>query len=151
MAGAGDGEISHTKRYSADPVETLEEVGGSQRYILDYLVEEVLQQPAAVQRFLLQTSILEQLCAPLCDAVTREPGSQRVLEELERDNVFVVPLNGHRRWYRYHTLFAEALHYQLEQQHADEVDGLHMRASAWYAEQGNTCEAIQHALLAHTW
>lgn len=115
MAGVGDGEISHTKRYSADPVETLEEVGGSQRYILDYLVEEVLQQqPAAVQRFLLQTSILEQLCAPLCDAVTREPGSQRVLEELERDNVFVVPLNGHRRWYRYHTLFAEALHYQLE-------------------------------------
>ncbi len=139
-------------RYSADPVETLEELGGSQRYILDYLVEEVLQQqPAAVQRFLLQTSILEQLCAPLCDAVTREPGSQHVLEELERDNVFVVPLDGHRRWYRYHALFAEALHYQLEQQHADEVDGLHVRASAWYAEQGNTCEAIQHALLAHTW
>ncbi len=139
-------------RRSADPAAMLEEVRGSQRYILDYLVEEVLQQqPASVQRFMLRTSILEQLCAPLCDAVTGEPNSQQILEELERANVFVVPLDGRRQWYRYHALIAEALRYRLEQQHADEVDGLHVRASTWYVEQGNTFEAVQHALLAHTW
>ena len=141
---------------SANPAAMLEEVRGSQRYILDYLVEEVLQQqPPSVQGFLLHTSILEQLCAPLCDAVVGKPrgyqGSQQVLEELERANVFVVPLDEHRQWYRYHVLFAEALRYQLEQQHADELDALHLRASTWYAEQGNIFEAVKHALLAHTW
>ena len=141
---------------SANPATMLEEVRGSQRYILDYLVEEVLQQqPPAVQRFLLRTSILEEFCAPLCDAVVGKPqghqSSQQVLEELERANVFVVPLDEHRQWYRYHVLFAEALRYQLEQQHADELDALHVRASTWYAEQGNTFEAVQHALLAHAW
>jgi AAA ATPase domain len=91
---------------SANPATMLEEVRGSQRYILDYLVEEVLQQqPPAVQRFLLRTSILEEFCAPLCDAVVGKPqghqSSQQVLEELERANVFVVPLDEHRQWYRY--------------------------------------------------
>jgi len=137
---------------SADPAEMLEEVRGSQRYILDYLVEEVLeQQSAPVQTFLLRTSILERLCAPLCDAVTGQTDSQQLLEELERANVFVVPLDGHRHWYRYHTLFAEALRSRLEQQQADEIDRLHVRASRWYAEQGNTHEAVQHALWAHAW
>lgn len=137
---------------TADPAEMLEEVRGSQRYILDYLVEEVLeQQSAPVQTFLLRTSILERLCAPLCDAVTGQTDSQQLLEELERANVFVVPLDGHRHWYRYHTLFAEALRSRLEQQQADEIDRLHVRASLWYAEQGNTHEAVQHALWAHAW
>ena len=131
-------------------VARAEEVRGSHRYILDYLVEEVLQQqPHAVQQFLLRTSILEQFCAPLCDAVIGKAGSQNILHELEDANVFIVPLDGNR--YRYHVLFAEALRAQLERQQADEVEGLHMRASAWHAEQGSWHEAIQHALLAHAW
>ena len=143
-------------RRSADPAAMLEEVRGSLRYILDYLVEEVLQQqPPSVQRFLLRTSILDQLCASLCDAVVGKPrgqaGSRQVLQELERANVFVVPLDEHRKWYRYHALFAEALRYQLEQQHADELAALHLRASSWYAERGDTFQAVQHALQARTW
>lgn len=144
--------VGHLLQRSADPAEMLEEVRGSQRYILDYLIEEVLeQQSAPVQTFLLRTSILENLCAPLCDAVTGQTDSQQLLEELERANVFVVPLDGHRHWYRYHTLFAEALRSRLELQQTDEIDRLHARASAWYAEQGNIHEAVQHALEAHAW
>ncbi len=148
--------VGFSLRRSADPAAMLEEVRGSLRYILDYLVEEVLQQqPPSVQRFLLRTSILDQLCASLCDAVVGKPrgqaGSRQVLEELERANVFVVPLDEHRKWYRYHALFAEALRYQLEQQHADELAALHLRASSWYAERGDTFQAVQHALQARTW
>ena len=131
-------------------VERAEEIRGSHRYILDYLVEEVLQQqPHAVQQFLLRTSILEQFCAPLCDAVTGQAGSHTILHELEDANVFIIPVGDNH--YRYHRLFAEALRAQRERQQADEVEGLHLRASAWYAEQGSWHEAIQHALLAHAW
>jgi LuxR family transcriptional regulator, maltose regulon positive regulatory protein len=131
---------------------------GSNRYILDYLVEEVLdRQPAGVQDFLLRTSILDRLCGPLCDAVldlahedgngTREahPG-QEILERLEHSNLFLVPLDTERRWYRYHPLFADLLRLRLHQTHPDLLPGLHDRASVWYEHAGLIPEAIDHAL-----
>ncbi len=87
--------------------------------------------------FLLRTSILSQLTAPLCDAVLEQAGSQRVLEELERTNVFVVPLDRQRRWYRYHAFFAEALRTRLEQVGGVDMRALHLRASRWYEQEGN--------------
>src|SRR5258708_21936564 len=98
----------------ADPGDLLEEVSGSQRYIFDYLIEEVFQnQSASVQTFLLYTSILKRLSAPLCDAILEQSGSQQVLEQLERANLFIVSLDPQRRWYRYHALFTEALRHRL--------------------------------------
>ena len=135
-----------------NPGDLLDEVNGSQRYILDYLMEEVLRRlPLSVQTFLLRTSILERLSAPLCDAMLELRGSQECLEFLERANVFVVPLDGQRRWYRYHGLFAQALRSRLEQTEGQAVSALHLRASRWYAEQGFLTEAIRHAMSAHDW
>ncbi len=137
---------------NAEPQTLLDALSGSQRYILDYLVDEVLgQQEAFVQTFLLHTSILERLSAPLCDAVLERSGSQQVLDYLERANVFVVALDAERRWYRYHQLFAEALRYRLERLEGAQVVPLHLRASQWYAGQGFTSEAVQHALNAQAW
>jgi LuxR family maltose regulon positive regulatory protein len=125
---------------------------GGERYILDYLTEEVFQrQAAAIQEFLLCTSILDHLSGPLCDAVMIQTNSQEVLEELQRANVFVYSLDEQRRWFRYHVLFAEALRYRLERTHAPLVSTLHRRASQWYAEHNQPREAVQHALLAHDW
>ena len=130
----------------------LSEISGHHEFILDYLTDEVLyRQPPAIQTFLLSTSILEQLSAPLCDAVLEQQGSQQVLEGLERSNLFLTPLDRHRRWYRYHGLFAEAMRYRLEQEGQEKVHALHLRASQWYALQGQTYEAVQHALQAHAW
>ncbi len=135
-----------------DPADLLDEVSGSQRYILDYLMEEVLRGLIpSVQTFLLRTSILERLSASLCDAVLEQTGSQEILEFLERANVFVVPLDGQRRWYRYHALFAEALRSRLEQTEGAAVSALHLRASRWYAEQGSLNEAARHAISARDW
>jgi LuxR family transcriptional regulator, maltose regulon positive regulatory protein len=135
-----------------DPATLLEQVSGEQRYILDYLTEVVLQrQPPEVQLFLLGTSILEQLSASLCDAVLGQTGSRHMLEWLEQTNLFVVPLDIKREWYRYHALFAEALRYQLERTHADLVPVLHHRASRWYTEHDQTTEAIIHAFKAREW
>jgi LuxR family maltose regulon positive regulatory protein len=135
-----------------DPDALLEALSGSQRYILDYLIDEVLeQQEVSVQTFLLHTSILERLSAPLCDTVLEQSGSQQVLEYLERTNLFISGLDGERRWYRYHQLFAEALRYRLERLEDEQVVALHLRASHWYAEQGFTNEAVQHALQAQAW
>jgi LuxR family maltose regulon positive regulatory protein len=135
----------------ADLAGVLDELCGSQRYILDYVTEEVLrQQDPAVSTFLLRTSILSQLTAPLCDAVLERTDSRQVLEELERTNIFVVPL-GPRRCYRYHALFAEVLRTRLEQENGEDVLTLHWRASNWYAQHGHTAEAVHHALLAHAW
>jgi LuxR family transcriptional regulator, maltose regulon positive regulatory protein len=135
-----------------DPADLLDEVSGSQRYILDYLMEEVLRrQPPSVQTFLLHTSLLERLSAPLCDAVLQQTDSQEILEFLERANVFVVPLDGQRRWYRYHALFAEALRSRLEQTEGEVISTLHLRASRWYAEQGSLTEAARHAISAQDW
>jgi len=128
---------------------------GSDRYILDYLVEEVLQgQPDSVQTFLLQTAILDRLAGPLCDAVIGSPplvgegSSQATLERLERANLFIVPLDNERRWYRYHHLFADLLRQRLQQTQPDKVPELHRRASEWHEQNGLMAAAIDHALSA---
>jgi LuxR family maltose regulon positive regulatory protein len=122
---------------------------GDDRFIVDYLVEEVLQrQPEAVRSFLLQTSILGRLSAPLCDAVTGQHSGKAMLEALERGNLFVVPLDDSRRWYRYHHLFADMLRTHLLDEQPDLVPALHRRASEWYAGHGESSDAIRHALAA---
>src|SRR5438132_5590736 len=122
---------------------------GDDRYIVDYLVEEVLQrQPQHVRSFLQQTSILDRLSGPLCDAVTGQDGGKAMLEALERANLFVVPLDDRRRWYRYHHLFADVLRARMLDEQPDEVRELHRRASAWYEKNGEPPEAIRHALAA---
>ncbi|HSB02798.1 MAG TPA: BTAD domain-containing putative transcriptional regulator, partial [Anaerolineales bacterium] len=132
---------------------------GSHRYILDYLGEEVLnQRPEEVRRFLLLTSILDRFSAPLCDAVTQAEGSQKILETLEKENLFVVPLDSERHWYRYHHLFGELLRYRLEEkldkrsdrerQILPTLEELHLRAALWCEEQNLPDEAILHTLSA---
>ena len=122
---------------------------GDDRYVVDYLVEEVLQrQPDRVQAFLLQTSILGRLSGSLCDAVTGQGGGKAMLEALDRGNLFLVPLDDRRRWYRYHHLFADVLHARLLDERPGQVPDLHRRASAWYEQNGEPAEAIGHALAA---
>ncbi len=124
-------------------------LSGNQRYILDYLLEEVLvDQPQDVQDFLLQTSILNRLTGPLCDVVTGQTNSQRLLEQLDRRNLFILSLDTDRRWYRYYRLFADLLQSRLAQEHPEWVTGLHQRASQWYEQQGQYAEAVAHALAA---
>jgi len=120
---------------------------GSHRYVLDYLSDEVLaRQPAPVRQFLLHTCILERISGPLCDAVLGQEGSQAMLEALDRANLFVVPLDDERIWYRYHHLFAEVLRSHLQQIEPTLVSELHRRASAWYEQHELPIEAVQHAL-----
>lgn len=122
---------------------------GDDRYIVDYLVEEVLQnQRPEVRSFLLQTSILGRMNAPLGDAVTRRSDSRAMLEALDRANLFLVPLDDHRHWYRYHHLFAEVLQARLIEEEPDAAPELHRRASAWHEQHGERDSAIQHALAA---
>ena len=122
---------------------------GDDRYVVDYLVEEVLQrQPEQVQAFLLQTSILGRLSGPLCDAVTRQDGGRATLEALDRGNLFLVPLDDRRQWYRYHHLFADVLQARLLDEKSELVSDLHRRASAWYEQNGELNVAIDHALAA---
>jgi len=122
---------------------------GDDRYIVDYLVEEVLQrQSERVRSFLLQTSILGRLSGPLCDAVTGQDEGKAMLEALDRGNLFVVPLDDRRRWYRYHHLFADVLHAHLAHEQPDRVPDLHRRASVWYEQNGERPDAIRHALAA---
>ncbi|HEV8156155.1 MAG TPA: hypothetical protein VGP67_11505, partial [Gaiellales bacterium] len=122
---------------------------GDDRYIVDFLAEEVLQrQPEHVQHFLLQTSILDRLSGPLCDAVTGQDGGKTKLAALERGNLFLVPLDDRRRWYRYHQLFADVLHARLRDEQPGDVPDLHRRASEWYEQNGEPSEAIRHALAA---
>ncbi len=135
----------------------IESFTGSHRFVMDYLVEEVLtQQPEETQAFLLRTSVLERLCGALCDAVVGDvttPG-QTTLEALERANLFLVPLDNERRWYRYHHLFGDLLRQRLRVQIAagkDEVsvEELHGRASQWYETNGFALDAFQHATAAN--
>ena len=122
---------------------------GDNRYIVDYLIEEVLQrQPEHFRSFLLQTSILERLRGPLCDAVTGQEDGNARLEALERGNFFIVPLDDKRQWYRYHHLFAEVLYAHLMQEQPDRASTLHRRASEWYERNGSVADAIRHALAA---
>ena len=126
---------------------------GSHRFVLDYLVEEVLQrQSESIQAFLLRTSILDRMCGPLCDAVLGSPAAcgQETLEYLERANLFIVPLDSERRWYRYHHLFAELLRQRLHQSAFSGTNEggaaeYHIRASRWYEDHGLEIEAFQHA------
>ncbi len=132
---------------------------GSHHFVMDYLVEEVLgQQSERVQTFLLRTSILDRMSGPLCDAVLLAPSAsgQATLEYLERANLFIIPLDNERRWYRYHHLFADLLRQRLHQSIASspgdaesQVNELHIRASAWYEDHGLSMEAFHHAAAAH--
>ncbi len=122
---------------------------GSNRHVLDYLIEEVFQyQSKDVQDFVLTTSILERLTAPLCDIITGQTDGQAMLERLERANLFIVPLDSERQWYRYHQLFTDMLRQRLGQTRPDVVPELHRRASEWYERNNLTDEAIGHALSA---
>ena len=120
---------------------------GSHRFVLDYLVEEVLNsQPEDVRGFLLDTSVLLQLTGSLCDALTGHDDGRQRLEILERGNLFVVPLDDQRQWYRYHHLFADALRARLLDRYPDRMPGLHQAASRWHAEHGLLADAVAHAI-----
>ena len=120
---------------------------GDDRYIVDYLVEEVLQrQPEQIRSFLLQTSILDRMSGPLCDAITGQGGGRATLEALDRANLFVVPLDDQRQWYRYHHLFADVLRARLLGEEPGRVAELHRLASIWYERNGDRADAIEHAL-----
>lgn len=162
---------THSMRGPEDVSEFIRAFAGDNRYIVDYLVEEVLQhQPQHVRSFLLQTSILDRLSGPLCNVVVgrteiadwgaesnaqaadnspiSSAGSQKILEYLERANLFVVPLDDRRQWYRYHHLFADVLQARAMEAQPDQVPLLHRRASQWFEENGSTADAVQHALAA---
>ena len=133
----------------ADTASFIQAFTGSHRFVLDYLVEEVLQrQPERIRSFLLQTALLARLSGPLCDAVTGQEDSREMLETLERGNLFVVPLDDQRQWVRYHHLFAEVLQARLLEAQPNLAPTLHRRASAWYERNGLPADAIHHALAA---
>ena len=132
-----------------DLSEFVKSFSGGHRDVLDFLAEEVLsRQPERVRAFLLETSILSSLAGPLCDALTGRSDGDRMLERLERENLFVVALDDERVWYRYHHLFAEFLRGRLRREDPEIVRELHLRASAWYENNGRIAEAIGHALSA---
>ncbi len=137
-----------------DAASFVHSFSGSQRFVLDYLLEEVLQQqPTLLQQFLLRTSVLDRLCGPLCDAVLAMPvgTGQATLEAIERANLFLIPLDDQRCWYRYHHLFGELLQQRLPQEAAMDAGAiatLHLRASGWYEAQGLLLEALHHAAAA---
>jgi len=149
----------------------IQAFSGTQRHILDYLAEEVIErQPEGVQEFLLNTSILERMCGPLCDAVMGDgetgdrglaaqeipyplppspfPNGQAILEYLERANLFLVPLDDERRWYRYHHLFSELLRARLKSRRPESAPALHLRAAEWHQQAGLAAEAVSHTLAA---
>ncbi len=130
-----------------DATDFIAGFAGDDRYVVDYLVEEVVQrQPPEVQDFLLRTAVLSRLSGPLCNAVAEGTGSRAMLQALDRGNLFLVPLDDQRRWYRYHHLFADVLMARLLDERPELVSELHRRASRWYADNGEPVEAISHAL-----
>ncbi len=147
-------------RGQKDLTSFIQSFTGSHHFIMDYLVEEIFQQQSEfVRTFLLCTSILERLCGPLCDAVLLDSSNsgQKVLEYLDQTNLFIVPMDNERRWYRYHHLFAELLQQRLQQgsvpptgeRGMEEVAELHIRASKWFEDNGMVIEAFQHAAAAN--
>ena len=139
LRGQKDG---HTARF-------ISALAGDDRHIFDYLATEVLAGlPPRIRTFLLRTAVLGRFCAPLCDAVTSSAGSQDLLEEIEHRQLFLVPLDNARRWYRYHDLFAEALRRELDRAEPGLALLLHRRASAWHRQHGTAAEAIDHAIAA---
>jgi LuxR family maltose regulon positive regulatory protein len=168
IAGLQMTALSLRQREAATISQFIHEFTGSDRYIMDYLVDEVLQQqPADVQTFLLYTSILDRLCGPLCEALwcggaalgsrrdsvppAVAPGTseaQELLAYLEHANLFITPLDDQRHWFRYHPLFADLLRQRLQQTYPDRLNTLHLNASQWYEQAGLTGPAVQHALAA---
>ena len=127
----------------------VEEFSGSHRFVLDYLAEEVLdRQSEQLRTFLLETSVLERLSGPLCDALTGRTDGQELLESAERSNLFLIPLDEERRWWRYHHLFADLLRARLLRQHPDQVPHLHRAAAEWHERHGLADDAVRHALAA---
>lgn len=131
---------------------------GSHHYIFDYLLEEILdKQPVEIQRFLLYTSVLDQLCAPLCDALLQDDRSHSlgsaagILEELDHSNLFIIPIDHDHFWYRYHPLFAELLRGHLQKQDPARLSYLHSLASSWYEQQGMISDAIRHSFAIQDW
>ncbi len=150
------GQLSQPEQPSAqaekEAARFIQSFSGSHHFVLDYLVEEVLQQqPATIQTFLLQTSILDRLCAPLCEAVLPDfpLSGQEVLAYLEQANLFIVPLDNERHWYRYHHLFANFLRQRLQKGEDSEIETLHGRASQWFEDNGLELEAFHHAAAAN--
>jgi LuxR family maltose regulon positive regulatory protein len=138
-----------TLRGQPNPSSLIEAFAGDDRHIVDYLTGEVLaRQTPELRSFLLRTAILTRLCGPLCDAVTEGGDSARILDELERSNLLLVPLDGKRHWYRYHHLFADLLQHELRRTDPDAVPLLHRRAGRWYREAGLIVEAAHHVYAA---
>jgi ATP/maltotriose-dependent transcriptional regulator MalT len=147
IAGLQLASLSMQGRSDADGF--IQAFTGSHRFVLDYLAGEVLaRQPERVRNFLLQTAILDRMSGSLCDAVTAQDGGRGMLETLERSNLFVVPLDNQRQWYRYHHLFSDVLQAHLIEVQPERVSSLHQRASAWYERNGYPLDAIHHALAA---
>ncbi len=149
------GPISMQRR--EDTTNLIESFTGSHRFVLDYLIEEVLdQQSQSVQTFLLQTAVLDRLTGSLCDALTGQGDGQQTLEMLDRNNLFIVPLDNERRWYRYHHLFSDLLRQRLHQNTIPSMEDMgrggaeyHIRASEWFEENGLETEAFSHAAAAN--
>lgn len=137
-------------RGRADPSSFIAGFAGSGRYVVDYLVEEVLERlPDDVRDFLMKTCVLRRLSASLCDAVTRQEGAARgLLDRMERQNLFLVPLDEDRQWFRYHHLFADVLNSHLSNEQRLELPAIHKSASEWFEKHGERAEAIHHALAA---
>ncbi|MGZ5398402.1 MAG: LuxR C-terminal-related transcriptional regulator [Nocardioides sp.] len=132
-----------------DPAAFVRTFSGDNRYIGDYLTEEVLSRhPAPVREFFITVSILDRFTASLCDHVAQITGSASLLHDLERTNLFLVPLDDERRWYRFHQLFAAVARSELEMTHPDRLASLHARAAAWFIDHGNVDEAVKHSIAA---
>lgn len=130
-----------------DTANFIQSFSGSHRFVLDYLIEEVLERQApSIQEFLRQTAILDRMTGSLCDSLTGQENGQMTLEMLEQANLFIVPLDQGRRWYRYHHLFADLLRQRLRQTQPEHVSTLHKKASRWYQQNGFIDEAIEYAL-----
>lgn len=151
--------ISLQGRDPAQKQKFISGFAGTHRYILDYLTDEVLnRQPQNIRSFLFQTSILEQLSAPLCQVVAGQADGQQVLTQLEQANLFLIPLDDERRWYRYHHLFVDVLRSRLQQAQPELVDQIHRRAAEWYCQESTAPEneelvynAVHHALTGSHW
>ena len=136
-------------RERSDTANFIQAFTGSHRFVLDYLVGEVLErQPERVRNYLLQTSVLDRLCVSLCNAVTECEDAKELLDVLERSNLFLIPLDDNRQWYRYHHLFADVLRAHLKEAQPEQVSSLHIRASAWYEQNRLQNDAIRHSLAA---
>ena len=133
----------------ADPDDFVRKFSGGNRFIGDYLTEEVLSRHTdRVREFITTTSILDRFSAPLCDHMGGTTDSAAILHDLERSNLFVVPLDEAREWFRFHHLFAAVARSELELTHPDHVRSLHTRAAEWFESRGHTDEAVQHLLAA---